>query len=167
MTGLEPAASCSQSKRATNCATPRNCEVLENTSIQPNSFGRPLAVPEMRMLAVRSPHFDRGAKIALPASAAGGGRALCPKQARYQLQSCLHLGRMGNAHSRGAATPSRKRSDLEPPRAPHLEMSGEWARPIPNALALYYKSLRKSRKSRHRGKPLAILPQNCYNSVKS
>ena len=33
-----------------------------------------------------SPHFDRGAKIALPASATGGGRALCPKQARYQLR---------------------------------------------------------------------------------
>ena len=43
VTGLEPAASCSQSRRATNCATPRFC-VFDYSS---KAGALPLAVPKI------------------------------------------------------------------------------------------------------------------------
>ena len=63
--GLEPRASCSQSRRATNCATPRN-EIVE----LPGRF-----LPSRRATSCATPGYE---VVGWP------GRIL-PKQARYQL----------------------------------------------------------------------------------
>ncbi len=73
VTGLEPAASCSQSRRATNCATPRNI-VIDNTGKQvrfPPKHSRPARLKRFALLLVLSPH-----RLAL--SATGGASAVRP-----------------------------------------------------------------------------------------
>ncbi len=71
--GFEPPTSCSQSRRATNCATPRikpvpACGARKNLR---------LAAPDF---------FDRCASFLLASSATGSARKTNPKQARYQLR---------------------------------------------------------------------------------
>ena len=90
--GLEPPASCSQSRRATNCATPRyifDCFVilLQFAGCHPRHprFAPPCG-SRNSLLAVRFAEFRPLHQQMLPSSATGGGRMCCPKQARYQLR---------------------------------------------------------------------------------
>ena len=83
MTGLEPAASCSQSRRATNCATSRyeivrwNCGILGFAA----SCGA-----RNDLLAYCFTSFRPLCHPCLAVSSAGRARQRCPKQARYQLR---------------------------------------------------------------------------------
>ena len=75
----------------------------------------PLAVPEMRMLAVRFAAFRPLRLFALPVSATGGGRAQSPNEARPT--ALLRMGENGaKRHSRGAAEKGGGRYGYEPTR---------------------------------------------------
>ena len=89
VTGLEPAASCSQSRRATSCATPRYTILFLLCF-----FAGCLRHPRLRRL-VAVPEIVRSHKLsqfrpllqqALTSSSTGCVRPCCPKQARYQLR---------------------------------------------------------------------------------
>ena len=87
MTGFEPAASCSQSRRATNCATPRYSIWL---FFSQRRFIALLCPPSCKMSpmallcnALRSVLLRF---LRLPTSATGSGRLRHPKRARYQLR---------------------------------------------------------------------------------
>ena len=106
VTGLEPAASCSQSKRATNCATPR-CKMLLRIYVYPtimlwspscgarNAPAR-CSLRRISTAAPKSPSLH-------PPQAAVGLFA----QSKRATHPSLSLGRMGTAHSRGAVTQGR------------------------------------------------------------
>ena len=81
MTGFEPATSCSQSRRATNCATSRLFSCFEFNYRCGAALSALLAVPKI-LFSRCSKNFDRYAKIALAYSDTVGARAPCPKQAR-------------------------------------------------------------------------------------
>ena len=54
MTGFEPAASCSQSRRATNCATPGYFVILFGWSYSPKAGALPTALhPGFKMLTAK------------------------------------------------------------------------------------------------------------------
>ena len=87
VTGFEPAASCSQSRRATNCATPRffYFAFFLKFSVLP-CFVRPLAKLSPMALLCNAKRSVLLRFLRLPASATGSGRLRHPKQARYQLR---------------------------------------------------------------------------------
>ena len=88
VTGLEPTASCSQSRRATNCATPRFIELKcfpKHQSLL-SLFVRPLAVPVKTFAVAR--FSDRCANFCSLYPPLAALRRICPKQARYQLSTC-------------------------------------------------------------------------------
>ena len=87
VTGFEPAASCSQSRRATNCATPRffYFAFFLIFSVLP-CFVRPLAKLSPMALLCNAMRSVLLRFLRLPASATGSGRLRHPKQARYQLR---------------------------------------------------------------------------------
>ena len=106
MTGFEPAASCSQSRRATNCATPGYFVFLSGWSYSPKASALPTALhPEIILFFARllcSPglrcpkkpsrypparFFRPRRMLRLAASATGGARLRTPKCRRYQLRS--------------------------------------------------------------------------------
>ena len=111
VTGFEPAASCSQSRRATNCATPGYFVILSGwsyspkasalpTALHPDIFSFVLVLPVARLPCspgLRSPkkssryppaRFFRPRRVLrLAASAAGGARLRPPKCRRCQLRS--------------------------------------------------------------------------------
>ena len=68
VTGLEPAASCSQSRRPTNWATPRNKIVNLNIKKARFCFARPLAVPDIFSGADTHPRLCRPLRFVLLAS---------------------------------------------------------------------------------------------------
>ena len=111
MQGLEPWASCSQSRRATNCATPRY-EVRRSgwayspkasalpTALHPDIFSFVLVLPVARLLCSPGLRFPKKSSrypparffrprrvLRLAASATGGARLRTPKCRRYQLRS--------------------------------------------------------------------------------
>ena len=106
MTGFEPAASCSQSRRATNCATPGYFVILSGWSYSPKASALPTALhPEIILFFARLPcspglrspkkssrfspaRFFRPRRVLrLAASATGGARLRTPKCRRNQLRS--------------------------------------------------------------------------------
>ena len=84
VTGFEPAASCSQSRRATICATPRY-----SVFYLFQSFPALLALlrfPEFPVSRFRSSKFRPLRQTRLASSRTAGAPRLCPKQARYHLR---------------------------------------------------------------------------------
>ena len=87
VTGFEPATSCSQSRRATNCATPRSFFI--------NLYFSLTCLPLLCSPSCGARFFlrdfslgfsDRCAKPCFASSATGGACRPCPNQARYQLR---------------------------------------------------------------------------------
>ena len=78
MKRLELPTSCSQSRRATNCATPRLSDFVN--FLFGTCFGRPLAVPKICLPLGLRANFDRCAIKHFASSSTGRARVLCPKR---------------------------------------------------------------------------------------
>ena len=127
MARLELAASCSQSRRATNCATPGYFVVLSGWAYSPKAGAIPVAVPCKSGVRQSGLAFCRPRPRArLPQSATGGGRLASPlgytRVCRTYRQGILYMKPRKNATPKCGNPAASRNAEIR--RRPEMRKSG-------------------------------------------